>query len=722
MPESEFILLRRFASNGDAEAFAQIIKQHASMVYGVCLRILGDKDKAAEAVQDTFFQLVRKAGSITGSLPNWLHRVATNKAKELIRTDSLRRQRESIYIDNSENNRSQDEKAAWREVSGYIDEELDNLDELTREVLILHFFEGRTMTCIGEKFGISQQTVSRRIESGVVSLRHNLKKRGVIVPAAIFTALLTENIIKAAPVSIIKELGKIALAGGKTAATTGAKIAAGVSVAKTKILVGASIALLGVGSIVFMSVMANGQNKPESIATNTTKAVSLDINQLLSKFSQAREKINSFIAESEQECKYKWEHKEWGEKHEGIEYIRSFNACDGKRIKTKSELWGNLNPRQTNVSESNPDFSASLSDGKRHYSYTPGYLIFSNPEDVQEKTPSARNTNIEKGMGYIRGEEKRIDELLKENLSQVKLREKSENINGFDCYVIDADIKGDGEYHIWIDPEHDYSIVKMQIYRSEGDKSFGDVIEKGAIANETYEVTSFEKYGDSWFPKEYKVTSEQTTYGNPRSDERTIKYNYINFNPDFDAQDIFKPDFVKNGAKVDVPGVDGLSFTWKDGGIVDNDGEKIDPFNLKPVSLIEKSLPDLEKYLLKIDPEFIRNKMLLICFWDMENAQSINCIKTLNKRANTLLDNDLYMIFIHAGPKPVLENKLYPWIDKNEIIPPVGASRYGMAEIGYNWGVKSIPWLILTDKKHVVTDEGFSLNELNEKIAASREK
>ena len=80
MAESEFILLRRFSKNGEAEAFAQIIKQHAPMVYGVCLRILANRERAADAVQDTFLQLVRDAANITSSLPNWLHRTATNRA------------------------------------------------------------------------------------------------------------------------------------------------------------------------------------------------------------------------------------------------------------------------------------------------------------------------------------------------------------------------------------------------------------------------------------------------------------------------------------------------------------------------------------------------------------------------------------------------------------------------------------------------------------------
>jgi len=40
-----------------------------------------------------------------------------------------------------------------------------------------------------------------------------------------------------------------------------------------------------------------------------------------------------------------------------------------------------------------------------------------------------------------------------------------------------------------------------------------------------------------------------------------------------------------------------------------------------------------------------------------------------------------------------------------------------MAEkIRFAWGVKSLPWLILTDQKHIVEANGFSLAELDERI------
>ena len=251
MPINEISLLKRFVSNGDAEAFTEIVNQHASMVYGACLRILENKDQAADAVQDTFLQLVRRAESVTESLPSWLHKVAVNRAKELIRTDSLRKQREIKYTANQQKYNTQYETASWHEISACIDEELEILDDQTREVLILHFFEGMTMVNIAEKCGTSQQTVSRRIESGVELLRLKLKSKGVLVPEAILTTMLTENTVNATPAFVIKELGKIAIAGSQTVATsTGSNIIWRVLASfanKAKIIITASAIIILVG-------------------------------------------------------------------------------------------------------------------------------------------------------------------------------------------------------------------------------------------------------------------------------------------------------------------------------------------------------------------------------------------------------------------------------------------------------------------------------------------
>lgn len=256
MAESEDILLQRFVTRGDAAAFSEIVHRHAGLVYGACLRVLEDRDKAADATQETFFQLLRNAGQITGSIPAWLHRVAIGKAVDLIRRDSSRRQREAEYADLKHR-----EATKWQDLSRYVDGALNDLDEQTREILIQCFFEGRSLVDIGKDLGVSHPTVSRRIESGVTQLRDKLRRRGIIVAAAGLASLLGENGAEAAPALVLKELGKIALVGGKAAVasaagsaatTSGAKVVASgiATTAKVKIIAAAAAVAVAVGGVV----------------------------------------------------------------------------------------------------------------------------------------------------------------------------------------------------------------------------------------------------------------------------------------------------------------------------------------------------------------------------------------------------------------------------------------------------------------------------------------
>lgn len=78
------------------------------------------------------------------------------------------------------------------------------------------------------------------------------------------------------------------------------------------------------------------------------------------------------------------------------------------------------------------------------------------------------------------------------------------------------------------------------------------------------------------------------------------------------------------------------------------------------------------------------------------------------------------MVFIHAG---AVEEKIFTsWLERNEILPPVGVSKDDLSGLGYSWGVQSLPWFTLTDKNHVVIAEGFSLAELDEKITMLNKK
>lgn len=62
------------------------------------------------------------------------------------------------------------------------------------------------------------------------------------------------------------------------------------------------------------------------------------------------------------------------------------------------------------------------------------------------------------------------------------------------------------------------------------------------------------------------------------------------------------------------------------------------------------------------------------------------------------------------------QNALDEWVKKNVILFPVGMIQDDEEKVRLNWGLKSLPWLILTDRERIVTAEGFNINELDEKI------
>jgi len=131
-------------------------------------------------------------------------------------------------------------------------------------------------------------------------------------------------------------------------------------------------------------------------------------------------------------------------------------------------------------------------------------------------------------------------------------------------------------------------------------------------------------------------------------------------------------------------------------------------------SLLGKALPDLKGIETDFTPEQYKDKMILLCFWDMNQRPSRNCMSQLAGRAEQFRENDVILIAIQASK--VDENALDQWVRKYNISLPAGMVWAKEKETIFAWGVKSLPWLILTDRNHIVQAEGFSLSELDEKL------
>jgi RNA polymerase sigma-70 factor (ECF subfamily) len=207
------MLLERFRELGDQAAFAEIVRRYAGAVFSTCVRILGDKARADDASQETFFRLSQKPESVKQSLGGWLHTTATRLAIDAVRSESSRAQREANY-----EAKPASESMQWAEISPHVDEALAELPDETRALLVRHFLQNVSQCMLAGELRTSPATVSRKIKAGVELLRVQLKKKGVCVAAAMLVTLMREHSAQAAPAALMRELGKITmLSGGKPA-------------------------------------------------------------------------------------------------------------------------------------------------------------------------------------------------------------------------------------------------------------------------------------------------------------------------------------------------------------------------------------------------------------------------------------------------------------------------------------------------------------------------
>ncbi|MFB6826671.1 RNA polymerase sigma factor SigM [Streptomyces virginiae] len=78
---------------GDPEAFGEIVRRHRDRLWAVALRTLGDREEAADAVQDALVSAYRAAHTFRGdsAVTTWLHRITVNACLDRARKAASRR-------------------------------------------------------------------------------------------------------------------------------------------------------------------------------------------------------------------------------------------------------------------------------------------------------------------------------------------------------------------------------------------------------------------------------------------------------------------------------------------------------------------------------------------------------------------------------------------------------------------------------------------------------
>ena len=229
-------LLDRYVRNRDEEAFEALVRRYGTGVWAACVRLAGGD--AEDAFQAVFLTLSRKAGTVTGSLPAWLHAV-TRRIASTLRRDA--RRRDAIEATAARPALANGTDPSLREGLALLDEELSRLPERYRAVLLVCCLEGRSRDEAAAQLGWSEGQVKGRLERAREMLRARLARRGVELGGLLLVAAVAGPVpVRAGPPSaaavtlthgVIRAMliQKLRLAVAALAACVGVAVAGGVA-------------------------------------------------------------------------------------------------------------------------------------------------------------------------------------------------------------------------------------------------------------------------------------------------------------------------------------------------------------------------------------------------------------------------------------------------------------------------------------------------------------
>jgi len=167
-------LLVRVAA-GDEAAFAALYKLTAGRLNGVVSRILPARDAAAEALQDAYVRIWRRAADFDpgkGSALAWMATIARNRA-----LDEVRRVRPVSLEDMPEGFEPEADAVnplAARESSEGLKALLaclEGLDKEKRDILLLAYYRGASREALAKRFGKPVPTIKTWLHRSLAQLR-----------------------------------------------------------------------------------------------------------------------------------------------------------------------------------------------------------------------------------------------------------------------------------------------------------------------------------------------------------------------------------------------------------------------------------------------------------------------------------------------------------------------------------------------------------------------
>ncbi len=169
-PDDRELLARHV--DGDPEAFGEIVRRHRDRLWAVAVRTLGDREEAADAVQDALISAYRAAHTFRGqsAVTTWLHRITVNACLDRARKATSRRtsltddtERLDLLLEPHE---PADVPAERQDLQRQLVTALAQLPAEQRAALVLVDMQGYPVAEAADVLGVAVGTVKSRCARG----------------------------------------------------------------------------------------------------------------------------------------------------------------------------------------------------------------------------------------------------------------------------------------------------------------------------------------------------------------------------------------------------------------------------------------------------------------------------------------------------------------------------------------------------------------------------
>lgn len=168
--EEQLVVLLKEQNNN---AFNYLYDNYSGALFTIINQIVPDKDTASDVLQEVFINIWRKIRSYDatkGRLFTWMLNIARNAAIDKLRSKGYRDNQKNQSIVESENSgMMMSSNPAVADVG--LKKILSKLNEESRKLIDLSYFQGFTHEEIAKMLGIPLGTVKTRIRTAIIQLR-----------------------------------------------------------------------------------------------------------------------------------------------------------------------------------------------------------------------------------------------------------------------------------------------------------------------------------------------------------------------------------------------------------------------------------------------------------------------------------------------------------------------------------------------------------------------